>query len=182
MKSLVKRTVGIATVFVAGTLLAQPAPAPLPAPTGTGQVQVGITLTLAEMNAQLPVLDQQVSENTKLVLQLQLDARKDKDVIRLNCINDKYLQIKALQNILDGAKLELSAATELSLQQQHFGTVSRSATQIRQLKEEAVACAGEPQIEADSANTFDAPDIPDNPQDPLFPEVIEPPAYASPFE
>jgi hypothetical protein len=172
-------------LLAAAPLGAQPAPTPEPEPDQadaslTGSVTAN--LTVPEMVAQLDELDKQTEEDARYVLRLQIQARKEKDVIKLNCINDKLLQIKALRNIIEGAKLDFDTATGNADEQQYqFSRVTLSADNIRQLREEANACAGEvPDTVGETVTDWTGPDLPDDPTDP-FGQDIEPPGYASPF-
>jgi hypothetical protein len=183
VKSLVKHSVGVVVVS-AGALLAiaQPAPDPVPTPTPTAEAAVQVQLTVEEMTLQITTFEKDATEHSKFVVVLQIAARKEKDVIKLNCINDKLFQIKALRNIFDSAKGEFEAATNKDDQAKIFVRISANANSIRQLKEEALACTGEIPTSADTDSDWTGPDIPDDPGKDWFPDGIEPPGYASPFE
>jgi hypothetical protein len=124
----------------------------------------------------------------KRVEQLKAEARKLKDVIKLNCINDKLLQIKQLLNILeDGlSKLSLAIAGGDEGERYHRYTVIKiSGEKITGLRDEAEACVGEEisYLGPLSVNV-DEPDVPDDPtaDDPWDSDPIDPPGYASPYD
>jgi hypothetical protein len=151
---------------------------------GTISGSVNANLTVAEMTAKIVEFDSQTEEDARHVLRLQIEARKQKDVIKLNCINDKLLQIKALRNIIEGAKTDFDIAVSgnsADEQQYQFGRITLSAENIRQLREEANACAGEiPDHIGETVVDWDGPVLPDDPDE--FPGDIEPPGFASPFD
>ena len=124
----------------------------------------------------------------KRVEGLKNEARKQKDVIKLNCINDKLLQMKQLLNILeDGlSKLSLAIASGDEGERYHRYTVVRiSGEKINRLRDEAEACVGdEISYLGPLSIDVDSPDVPDDPTDgrPWDDHPIEPPGYASPFE
>ncbi|HTE53092.1 MAG TPA: hypothetical protein VK698_19700 [Kofleriaceae bacterium] len=141
-----------------------------------------------EMERKAGEVGQKANEDEKRVEQLKTEARKQKDVIKLNCINDKLLQIKQLLNILeDGlSKLTLAIASGDDGERYHRYTVVRiSGEKIAGLRDEAEACVGEEisYLGPLSVNV-DEPDVPDDPTDdtPWDNNPIDPPGYASPFE
>lgn len=130
----------------------------------------------------------QAERDEKRVEQLKAEARKQKDVIKLNCINDKLLQIKQLLNILEEgtSKLALAIADGDHGERYHRYTVIKiSGEKIGGLRDEAEACVGEEiSYLGPLAVNVDQPDVPDDPTDdvPWNPTPIDPPGYASPFE
>jgi len=147
------------------------------------------TLSNAEMAAKATGFQVQAKDDLQHVLHLQTIARKDKDVIKLNCINDKLVQLKAQLNILDSASSSLTATLSTPGHpdtQRSYGEVSSSGDSIRRIRSEADTCAGEDLLRQESSSVVDAPDIVDDPTtwdpdwDPTNDDV-EPPIYASPF-
>ncbi|HZI44611.1 MAG TPA: hypothetical protein VFD53_05280 [Ilumatobacter sp.] len=190
MKTLRKIVVGALLVLGTGSLIAQPAPEPEPAP-AEDSTDAGVTvsgsitakLSTQEMLSQIATLAVTSENDAQSVLRLQIKARTDKDVIRLNCINDKLLQIKALRNTLDEAKFQFDASVGDAEGQAHqYALVTVSAENIRTLREEAQACAGEDDMfVGPSQVNVTGPDIPDDPSDDPFDDPIEQPGYASPY-
>ena len=120
---------------------------------------------------------------------LQAAARQSKDIIKLNCVNDKLLQVKQLLNIADAARVSLAEAiaTRNEGDRYHqYTVITVSAEKSRALRDEAEACIGEELVFQGRASIdVDAPDIPDDPTrtDPfsLAPFELERPTYATPF-
>lgn len=189
MKTLRKILVGGLLVLGSGTLLAQPAPAPEPPADATADVGATVSgsitakLSPQEMLSRITVLATASENDAQTVLRLQIKARTDKDVIRLNCINDKLLQIKALRNTVEEAKFAFDASVGDAEGQAHqFSLITISAENVRTLREEAQACAGETDMFVGPGQVdVTGPDIPDDPLDNPFDEAIEQPGYASPF-
>lgn len=157
-----------------------------------GEVSVSGTTTIklsaAEMATQLGSLQTQTREDLQHVLHLQALARKDKDVIKLNCINDKLVQMKAQMNIFDNASQSLTGSLGSAGEERHslYVEVTLAGENIKRIRSEADVCAGEDILRQESSSSFTSPDIIDDPTtwdpewDPSVPEV-EPPIYASPY-
>ena len=128
---------------------------------------------------------QQIKTDYHDVLALQAQARFQKDVIKLNCVNDKLIQIKAEMNIADSAEqsVRLEIATgDKSAREMYFGQLNDSAGQIRGMRQEAAACLGKIELSnEESGATSTHPEFPDDPSVIPFDVYTEPPAYASPF-
>lgn len=124
-------------------------------------------------------LHAQAVADLRHVLHLQAVARKDKDVVKLNCVNEKLVQIKPQLNILEDAQATLSSATE---PEGPFATVQGSANSVHVLREEAAQCVGESEFGTDTSNRYTHPNIVDDPfTDPWAELEVEAPGYASPF-
>ncbi|NVB82973.1 MAG: hypothetical protein HOV81_31635 [Kofleriaceae bacterium] len=159
-------------LLVAGQLSAQPAQ-PAPAHRSAPDIQ-----------AQTEEAAGHVKVDQQKVLALQALARKEKDVIKLSCVNDKMVQVKAESNLFDQSRAELTAVIETDARDGAFLTVMEGAERIRKLREEAEACIGQPELIDEVANDFTAPTIVDDPTAGLpftTDTIVEPPAYASPF-
>ena len=142
-------------------------------------------LSPLEMQKKTDELIGAMREGLKEVIKVQKIARKQQDVIKLNCVNDKLLQVKQLLNIAEGANTDMQEAIEQVNENERYhqyGKVVIGAEQVSGLVEEAKNCIGEELIYIGPLTIdVDRPDIDDPDQNP-FPEVdIEPPAYASPF-
>jgi hypothetical protein len=114
------------------------------------------------------------------VLYLREMARKEKDIIKLSCINDKLVMLKAQVNVVE--RLQTDEMTNPGIASQ----ITQAGVQIHSLRDEADGCAGD-QLggSLESSNSFTGPTPPDNPfGNPFEPVggVIEPPGYASPFD
>lgn len=160
-----------------------PDPTKPKSPTILGGTTAKISVT--DMNLRAVGIDAQVKDDNRHVLHLQAVARKQKDVIKLNCINDKLVQIKAQMNIFDGIHSTLTGALTSGSDERYalFAEVIKAGENIKHLREESDVCAGEPELfKQESRNEVHHPLIPDDPatSDP-FTQGVEPPGYASPF-
>jgi hypothetical protein len=151
-------------------------------------------MTNADVAVKAVSLRTQIEENNHQLLQLKQHAVRLKDVIKVNCVNDKLVQAKAEMNIADSANDSLQSAMQKNNDDDRtatFGQLETAATAIKQLKEEAAACIGTPELlKQEAGNTVDRPEIPDDPlhSDPFGGydpfggnNGMEPPAYPSPF-
>lgn len=180
-------TVLLAAVIASGSTYAQ-APVPGADPAGSSKPGKALKLTLPEMIARAETIDAQIKGDMRHVLHLQAKARQEKDVIKLNCINDKLVQLKAQVNIFDAAHASLTAGLESATaenKQGTFGEVTETGSQIKTLRAEADICVGEPELfKQESSAEVTRPTIIDDPgaADPFDAGgTFEPPAYASPF-
>ena len=147
-----------------------------------------VKLSLPEMVAQSETIEGQIKADMRHVLHLQTKARQAKDVIKLSCINDKLVQLKAQVNIFDSAHASLKAGLEAGGssddKQTTYGEVTATAAAIKTLRAEADICVGEPELfKQESSSEVRRPEIVDDPGgiDPFTEGPFEPPAYASPF-
>lgn len=142
-------------------------------------------LSAEEMAKKANELQEQMSQDLVHVTRLQAKARKDKDVIKLNCVNDKLVQMKAMMNLADDKRTEITDALTLGNGRapEHFTDYTRSASDLKKLREEADVCVGVgPDYLGDSKLNIANPGIPDDPTaSSAFDEGVEAPAYASPF-
>lgn len=113
LKTLTKLITG--TLLVSSTVFAQPS-----APAGTasgggasagGEVDISVgqkpTLTVDEMTSQARQYQQSMTQVLQRVQVLQETARKQKDIIKLNCVSDKLVQAKVNASIADQAMTAL---------------------------------------------------------------------------
>jgi hypothetical protein len=169
MKSLIKIASAVAIAGVGATMYA--------APGSVGDGSFGTMLGQAEN------LKGDMSADYERVIELQMIARKEKDVIKLNCVNDKLVAMKPELNIGDQSLLQLQTARNGTEAKFAFDSLSKSRDQVKGLREAAEACVGQHLLLTESSNDFTHPDIPDSPDNnPWGPGAwtIEPPAYASP--
>jgi hypothetical protein len=184
----------LVALAASGSSLHAQAPDEAVAPPGEATPDVSVPMekeaqiSPAEMERSATEIGARAGADEKRVEELKAEARKQKDVIKLNCINDKLLQIKQLLNILeDGlSKLSLAIAGADEGERYHRYTVIKiSGEKITTLRDEAEACVGEEisYLGPLSVNV-DQPDVPDDPTAdiPWDNEPIDPPGYASPFD
>lgn len=177
MKSLSKYAL-LTALLTAAVVEAQTA-APLPKP-----------LTAGEMKLRVEAISKDIEADHRHVLHLQATVRKEKDVIKLTCVNDKLVQIKAQMNLFENATLQLeSAVSDETSTQAAFAEVEKAGSDVHRLRGEADGCAGELEMyKQESKSDVDRPVL-DDPTDgdPFHPpEVmgdpeVDVPATASPY-
>jgi len=183
--------VGVALVGTTSVVLAQtPAPGTVPPekPAPAEAPGSGRSLSPAEMVAQSKDFMDKMQKTLQRVVQLQEVARKQKDIIKLNCVNDKLVQIKGNMNVAESATTlmhEAIARNDEGQRQHEFTRISLVNQKVQVLGTEAENCIGEDltyvgqtevKVEVD-------PTIPEaDPTREIHPEpVIERPPVASPF-
>ncbi|HEX4417957.1 MAG TPA: hypothetical protein VH165_08660 [Kofleriaceae bacterium] len=163
-------------------------------PNGTAAGNVGISggmrggLTgrmsaqqVADVQARIHQMQEQTRIDARHVQHLQQIARQEKSVIKLNCVNDKLVQIKPQMNLADTAAAELAGGTDFN-RVDAFDKVSMATENVHHLREEADQCIGEPiATGSESSNSFSGPWVPDDPNRGYSGGGLEPPIYASPF-
>jgi hypothetical protein len=134
-----------------------------------------------ELTARVTTVRTQAAQDLQHVYHLQQLARREKDVIKLNCINDKLVLMKAQNNVIDGVAIDISGEADGTAL---FAKLEAAGQNVRSLRDEADHCSGEPLLSGEQSNGFTGPTVIDNP----FVDVlagtggIEPPGYASPFD
>ena len=191
------RQLALGVLFVSGTVLAQPAPPPAespapPAPQAPGAVDLQIqqrpTLSPSEMTTQVTEYKKRMEDVAKRIQVLIEEARKGKDIIRINCLTDKLVQVKANQNIADRASQALQDSASRNDRDAAFHEYTRITIvnqNVQVLGGEAEACVGEDlsyvgatRVEVDTEGV--PPGDPTQPADPSGPEIVRPPS-ASPY-
>jgi hypothetical protein len=122
------------------------------------------------------------------IVQLQEVAKKAGDVIKLNCVNDKLLQIKELLNIAEGALTNITEAIARNDEDERYHQFSRltiAHQKGEQVKQEGENCIGEDLVYVGDTEiqTDVDPNIPGtDPPDPVGAEpiVVERPPVSSP--
>jgi hypothetical protein len=140
-------------------------------------------LSAADMQTRMTGLQTQISDDARHMLYLKEQAKKQKDVIKLSCVNDKLVQFKAQQNIADTTvdQLQVALAKNSDERNSLFAEYTSTAEAVKRLREEAASCIGAPELyKQESGNTYYHPDFPDDPHG-TFGFEVEPPAYCSPF-
>jgi hypothetical protein len=181
--------VAIALVAGGGLLYAQPRGGGTPDPIEIDlPMERTADLTPREMREKTDELIDEMQGLMQRVIELQQVARKQKDVIKLNCINDKLLQVKQLLNIAEAARTNLVEAIAVQDEEERyhqFSQVTIAAEKVTVLRDEAEVCIGEELVFLGPTEVdMDGPDILDDPtgEDPFDHTMdLEPPGYASPF-
>ena len=152
----------------------------------TGSATVNVKLSPSEMTVRAKALEIQVTDDVQHVQRLEAQARKQQDVIKLACVNDKLVAMKAKLNIFDTTRVQFDASigTGADPARASFVELSTTGSDLAVLRQEADRCAGVPELQKqESGVEVMHPDFPDDPttEQPAFNVDVEPPAYASPF-
>ncbi len=162
---------------------------------GQGTLDVGASAGVqanidpAEMTSRAAAMIADMESIQARLTALQQEARDSRDIIKLNCVNDKLLQLKQLLNISDAARISLGeavAAHNDGDRYHQYTVITVSSEKASTLRDEAEACIGE-ELVFNGRASIDvvAPDIADDPtrDDPfaLASFDIERPSYATPF-
>jgi hypothetical protein len=199
------RQLALGVLFVSGTVFAQPATppaqpappqqdpaAPVPGVQAPGAVDLRIqqrpTSSLPEMATQVTEYKKRMEEVAKRIQVLVEEARKQKDIIRINCLTDKLVQVKANQNISDRsaqAMADSSARNDRDAAFHEYTRITIVNQNLQVLGGEAEACVGEDlsyvgatrvDVDTEGVPTGD----PTQPVGPGGPDIARPPS-ASPF-
>ncbi len=181
--------VGVILCFSTGTFAQSEAPAPVKS---TSAIDFGQASKLsdAEKIEKATTYLEEMKGVLGAVLDLLRDARQEKDVIKLNCINEKLTSIKGLIRISEQADITLQEAVakgERDTATHEFHKIAISHQKVKILKTEAEQCVGELAFAVGKTTVeveVDKDMVPE--QDPTMvdlPEthIIRPPA-ASPYQ
>ena len=188
MKSFNKFLVGAVLCAGTGTLIyAAPGDgttATVDVTTPTAQKQA--TLSPAEMAASAQDLVTGMESNLRHVTQLREKAAAEKDIIKLNCVNDKLMPMKAQVNLAEASKHQLDQmidAGDEAGRYAAFADLAVSNDKVKDLRDEADACIGDALTYVGKTDVqVTGPDNPLIPPDNGFGEGIEPPGYRTPFD
>lgn len=165
----------------AGALLAAPSGGGFISPSGTGGITVSANMSFEDMLSRSRSITKQIHDDYQHVEHLRAIARREKDVIKLNCVNDKLVEMKPQMNIADRTAGELASSRESGDRRSAFEGIVSTGDSIRRLREAADQCIGEKLLVTESSNEYTHPDIPEQPEGTVNGE-LEPPAYASPYD
>lgn len=172
----------VAALLVGSQLYAQPVGPDAPATTAKPAPAPLRRVSAAEAKQDAQASRDKVRSDIQYIQHLQSKARKAKDVIKLTCVNDKFIKLKAEANLFDSAHSALIAVLDTEARHEAFDRVSASASRVHKIREEAQICVGESDLSNVSSVEFTGPEIIDDPTLALpFDITVEPPAYASPY-
>jgi len=127
-----------------------PAPSAAPpmsaAPTAEVPFRKASRLSLAEQQKQANDYVEKMQRVEARVSKLAKSAREDKDLIKLNCVNDKLLQIKGTMRLADQMLSSLSAAAaraDNEAASHEFAKLTIAYQKVTVLGQDAEACVGE---------------------------------------
>lgn len=177
-------------LMLGGTASAQgaaPAPAATPAPAagnGALKFETGEKLTDAEKLSRSSAIVAKMRETLKEVLQKLTEAREQKDVVKLNCVNEKLTQVKGFIKIGEQADLALQEAVAKSDSggaDHEYTKVEIAGQRVAQLRADAEACIGQTAFEGSSGQTHvDVTEPADLPSSTTSPAPAAPPVVVTP--
>jgi hypothetical protein len=181
-----KRLVSVAGVVLGGLLCGDVLAAPAPeAPAEVGQKAESIPDPEKLKRSQEYLV--QMRQALRSILGKLEEARDAKDVVKLNCINEKLTNIKGLLRISEQADIALQEAVAKREQQtaeHEFSKLTIARQKVEQLRAEAEQCVGMLAFETGPTEvTVEEPqDLPqlDPTQTPPPPPVVNRPPPASP--
>lgn len=138
-------SVGGGLVFAQDASTPSSQPAKTPAPVATDEAP-RVPMSPQEMVSKGSDLIGRMKAVLQRVVQLQEAARRKKDIIKLNCVNDKLLQVKQLLNIAEGASTNLQEAIARQDEDgryHEFGRIDIAHQQASMIIGEAEQCVGE---------------------------------------
>src|SRR5690349_14784067 len=104
--------------------------------------------SVGEMQAKSSAMITQMTDDLHHVMYLKEQAKKQKDVIKVNCVNDKLILIKGQMELADttNSQLQDSLTKNSADSNSLFVQLTDASNSIKQLKEEANACVGVPEL------------------------------------
>jgi hypothetical protein len=120
------------------------------------------------------------------VTQLHEKASKDKDIIKLNCVNDKLMPLKAQVNLAEASHHSIEIAISSSDDKGRYDAYAEliiDHDKVKDLRDEADACVGDALTYIGKTDVqVTGPTNPIVPGDGVFDPGIEPPTYRTPFD
>ncbi len=120
------------------------------------------------------------------VMRMLDEARDEKDVVKLNCVNEKLTHIRGLVRVSEESQVSLQeaiAVEEMEEARHEFTKILVARDRVRQLRAEAEECVGQLAflVDEDLEVEVEVPDLPDGVTDmtPMPPAAVRPP-MASP--
>jgi hypothetical protein len=176
----------VGAVLTGGIVLAQDAGPPPARPDVEMPAATRAEISANDMVKQVADYRAKMEEMLKHIVQLQDQAKRQKDVIKLNCVNDKELQIKAVLNIADEANTNLVTAIargdEMDRYHQ-YGRITLAYQESQRIAAEAEQCVGEDLTYLGKTTvSVEEPPVPEDPtilSEPNFP-VVDPLPVGSP--
>lgn len=134
-------------------------------------------LTPEEQLAEAQAIDERGSQISRRVLSMLDEARRERDIIRVTCLNDKLTQINAHRRTLESRLRNLQEAntTGDSERRNHeFTVITVLGQHFRTLEQEANACIGQDIFETGTTRVVTDID-PSTPDEDLIVLPVDPP-------
>ena len=141
------------------------------------QARLGPTEQLAEAER----IEERGTQISRRVLQMLDEARRERDIIRVTCLNDKLTQINAHLRTLQSRRRNLTEANEIgdeNRRNHEFTVITVLGQHFRTLEGEANACIGQDIFETGTTRVIIEVD-PATPDEDLV--VQEPPPPETPY-
>lgn len=131
-------------------------------------------------NERAAAIKSEIVEDHRTVLHYKAQAVKEKDAIKITCIDEKLVLMLPHMNIADTLIARIHGA-EGAAQDPIVTELEGEGRAVREQREAAAQCVDVRQIVSEASNSFAAPDMP-LPSDPIPDPTsyTEPPGYASP--
>lgn len=146
------KTAPFILIFVGAQALAQSAPLPKPTPPPVSIAEEAQALSNSEKTQRSAVAVTEMKKALKSVLSKLEEARRGKDVVKLNCVNERLTQIKGLLRISEQADVNMQEAMARNENADgEYSKVTIARQKITQLREEAEQCIGQLAFQTDEA-------------------------------
>jgi len=166
---------GVGLLLLATSVMAEPNPSGGGASEGEVEFLKGSQLTAHAQSSQADVYIGRMRDSVTRVKMIAETARKEKDIIKLNCVNDKLLQITGHLGVAmrtRGALVGVHRSSDSGSRNHEFAKLTITYQKVVVLAQEAEACIGE-EISYVGSTRIDTEMDPNIPQeDP----TVEPPA------
>jgi hypothetical protein len=109
-------------------------------------VAVGASKDLSQMSSEVSSRIDAMKDTLGVAVQRLQEARSNKDIIQINCVNDRLSIIKGLLSISERADIamkEASASGDTELVKHEHTKVSIAAMRVENLRVEVEGCVGE---------------------------------------
>ncbi len=181
-------TAGVVGILAAATAMAAPAARRRADPPVVRTERVSGLADADKLKRADEAIDR-MKELLRQVLSRLEDARNEKDVVRLNCINEKLTQMKALLKVAEQSDVALqeAAARRDEATEAEFQKISIAKVKVEQLRADTEECIGQLAFVVDEKTTVEVETPRDLPlydltrRSPPPPPVARPPP-ASRFE
>jgi TolA-binding protein len=172
-----------------GLMFATPALAQVAAPAVAGRSE---SATSAERPKRAAEAISSMRSSLRLVTSRVEDARNEKDVVKLNCVNEKLAQIKGLLKVAEQSELAMKGAdaSDDPTANAEFAKISIAKTKVDGLGNEAQQCIGQLAYIVDEKTTVEVQQPVGQPErdtsgrykpapPPSAPVVLRPPSASS---
>jgi len=172
----------LAVAAIAAVLLGAPAGAQAPREPPQPPREAGAGLSDAQKIQKADDSIIRMKQVLKQVISRLEDARSEKDIVKLNCVNEKLTQIKGLLRVSEQADIALqeAAARKDEGADSEYQKIAIAKVKVEQLRAEAEECIGQLAFVVDERTTVDVELPKDLPQQDLTERQPPPPPVTRP--